>query len=186
MIVKYVQSLRNFRHWHRYLGLFLAFFLLISSLTGVLLAWKKDVATLQPPTQKGSSTDLTTFKPLAELVPLAEAALKKQYPEQADNAVDKLDLRPSKGIAKVLFEQGNWEVQIDCSTGEIKSIGKRHADWIEQLHDGSIISDAFKLVSMNLLGFGLMLLLFSGLWLWYAPKIIRKIKKSGKPFSWGK
>ena len=83
----------------------------------------------------------------------------------------------SKGIAKVLFKEGNWEVQIDGTSGEVKSIAKRYSDWIESLHDGSIISDTFKLISMNVLGIGVLILMCSGIWLWYGPKIVREMRK---------
>ena len=174
----YVSSLRSFRVWHRYLGIILLILILISSVTGILLAWKKNVDLLQPPTQKGESKSLTTFKPIAEISEIALTELIKKYPEQAENSVDKLDVRPSKGIVKVLLEEGNWEVQVDGTTGEVKSIAKRHSDWIESLHDGSIVSDFFKLLSMNVLGFGLIIMLVTGFWLWYAPRLVRKLRKS--------
>ena len=88
-----------------------------------------------------------------------------------------MDVRPSKGIAKVLFKEGNWEVQIDGTSGEVKSIAKRYSDWIESLHDGSIISDLFKLISMNLLGIGVLFLMGTGIWLWYGPKVVREMKR---------
>ena len=70
-------------------------------------------------------------------------------------------------------------MQVDGKSGEVLSIDKRYSDWIESLHDGSIISDGFKLVSMNFLGMGLLFLIFTGLWLWYGPRRIR-IKKRVK------
>ncbi len=174
---QYVLSLRSFRVWHRYTGIILLVIVLISSITGILLAWKKDFDVLQPPTQKGVSKDLSTWKPLHELAETAQLALVEAHPEQSENPIDRMDARPKKGIVKVLFKKGYWEVQLDGTSGEVKSIAKRHADWIEHLHDGSIISDFFKLLSMNTLGFGLILLLGSGFWLWYGPKRIRKLKQ---------
>ena len=132
---------------------------------------------MQPPTQRGTSKSLADWLPVADLGQRASIALVAAHPDQADNVVDRLDIRPSKGIVKVLFENGNWEVQVDGSTGEVKSIAKRHSDWIESLHDGSIISDGFKLLSMNVLGWGVLLLMFSGLWLWYGPKRVRAERK---------
>lgn len=174
---KYIKSLRNFRKYHRYTGLFLAILVIISAITGVLLSFKKEIALIQPPTQKGVSKDLTSWRSIAELRDLATTALYQAHPEQNGNPVDRMDVRPSKGIVKVLFERDNWEVQIDGTNGEIKSIAKRYSDWIESLHDGSIISDGFKLVSMNTLGGGLLLLICSGIWLWYGPKKIREMKR---------
>jgi uncharacterized iron-regulated membrane protein len=158
------------------LGLSIALFLIISSITGILLALKKDFDILQPPTQKGESKELATWKPVSELADLAQKAFIEAYPDQTDNSVDRMDVRPSKGIAKVLFENGYWEVQIDGTSGKILSISRRHSDWIEHLHDGSIISDWFKLVSMNYLGLGALFLIGTGIWLWYGPKKVRQIK----------
>lgn len=149
----------------------------MSSVTGILLAWKKNVETLQPSTQKGISKELVTWKSIDEISQIALNELIKQYPEESDNTISRIDVRPNKGIAKVLFENNSWEIQIDGTDGTVKSIGKRHADWIEKIHDGSIISDIFKLVSMNVLGFGLIFMLITGYWLWYAPRKIRQIKK---------
>lgn len=174
---KYIQSLRSFRKFHRYTGLVLAVFVLISAVTGILLSLKKDVAIIQPPTQKGISKDLSIWKSIDELSTLATTAFYEKYPNQEGNEIDRLDVRPSKGIAKVLFKEGNWEVQIDGTSGEIKSIAKRYSDWIESLHDGSIISDLFKLISMNMLGIGILILMGSGIWLWYGPKVIREMKR---------
>ena len=174
---KYIQSLRNFRKFHRYTGLLLAILLLISAVTGILLSLKKNVDIIQPPTQKGVSKDLATWKSIDELSKLATTAFYQKYPTQKGNEIDRLDVRPSKGIAKVLFKEGNWEVQIDGTSGEVKSIAKRYSDWIESLHDGSIISDLFKLISMNILGIGVLFLIGSGIWLWYGPKVVREMKR---------
>lgn len=173
----YILSLRKFRNWHKLLGIFLSVFLLISAVTGILLSLKKDVKIIQPPTTKGSSKTLDTWLPLKDLAAIASTEFYKQHIDQKDNPVHRIDVRPTKGIAKVLFKKGYWEVQIDGTSGEIKSISKRHSDWIEQLHDGSIISDNFKLVSMNVLGIGVLVMICTGLWLWYGPKRYRLLKK---------
>lgn len=175
---KYILNLRKFRKLHKFLGLSLSLFLIISALTGVLLSLKKDVDLLQPPTASGESKQLDTWLPLGQIDSIAREALYIAQPDQLNNPVDKLDVRPSKGIVKVLFDKGYWEVQVDGTSGEVKSILKRHSDWIESLHDGSIINDTFKLISMNLLGFGLIFLSLTGLWLYFGPKRFRKLKKN--------
>ena len=77
---------------------------------------------------------------------------------------------------KVLYKTGYWEVQIDCTSGEVFSVQKRYSDLIEKIHDGSIISDGFKLGAMNVFGIGLMALILSGFFLWYGPRKIRRLK----------
>lgn len=170
---KVVNSLRRFRKLHRLLGLVLASFLLISSVTGLLLGWKKNAEWIQPSTSKGSTKSTVDWLTLPELEQNAVAAMKEARPDLATYELDRIDVRPGKGMAKMLFVAKSLEVQIDGVTGEILSIGKRNSDWIEALHDGSIISDWFKLGSMNFLGIGLIVLLSSGFWLWLGPRKIR-------------
>lgn len=168
------KSIRNYRKVHRYLGLILVLLLLISAVTGVLLGWKKNVNLLQPETQKGISLDINEWQPVKQLEEKALLAVDS-LGLSASN-LDRIEYRPTKGIAKVIFDTGSWEVQIDATNLEILSVAKRNSDWIEQIHDGSIISDFFKIFSMNFLGFGLIILLITGIWLWYGPKKMRKVK----------
>ena len=175
-----VKQLRRYRVYHKYIGIALSILLFISAVTGLLLGWKKNVDLIQPPTQKGVSKDLATWKQVDELATLAQTAFYETYPEQAGNGIDRMDVRPSKGIVKVLFKEGWWEVQLDGTSGEVLSIAKRHSDWIEALHDGSIISDTFKLISMNTLGIGLSLMIITGLWLWYGPRVVKRRRKKGE------
>ena len=177
-VTTYIASLRQFRIWHRYVGASLSVFLIVSALTGILLGLKKNIDLLQPPTFSGQvNGSLGGWLPLGDLADVAVRALQEQRPDLADYAIDRMDVRPGKGIVKVLFERSYWEVQVDGSSGQVLSIARRHSDWIEAIHDGSIISDTFKLISMNLIGIGLVTLAVSGLWLWYGPGAVRKKKK---------
>ena len=171
------RSLRTFRKYHKYFGLVLAVFLFISATTGLLLGWKKDSAWIQPPTREGVEAGLSNWLPLDELAALAQEAFTEACPGK-DATIDRLDVRPDKGMVKVLFLHGWWEVQLDGRNGAILSIARRNSDWIEALHDGSLVGDGFKLVSMNLLGLGLVLLVLTGLWLWYGPKQVRRQRRS--------
>lgn len=175
--VHIIQSLRDFRRYHKVVGILISFFIFISALTGIFLALKKQSDWIQPPTQKGATKELSNWLPIDSIAFLATQAFQAQHPSEGNVRIDRIDVRPSKGIAKVLLDQGWWEVQIDGQSGAVKSIARRHSDWIEALHDGSIISETFKLISMNLLGFGLLLMTITGLWLWYGPKYFRKYKQ---------
>ena len=170
-------TLRQYRVYHRYVGLIIGLFVLISSITGILLGWKKDVDLLQPPLIKGQTDDLTQWVSMADLAAAAYAGLDSAQSIK-DNPIDRIEARPDKGMAKVLFKEGYWEVQVDGSTGKVLSVAQRHSDWIEKIHDGSIISDMFKLVSMNVLGLGLLILTITGFTLWYYPKRIRSLKNN--------
>ncbi len=169
-----VVSLRKFRSLHHWVGISVLAFLLITSLTGVLLGWKKNVDTLQPPTQKGTSSDLTTWVSFDRVANTAHHALDSVAALSA--TIEKLDVRINKGIIKVIY-LNYWEVQVDGKTGKALSVAKRPSDWIERIHDGSIISDSFKLFYTNYIGWCLVLLSVSGFWLWYGPKKIRRRKQ---------
>lgn len=168
------KSLRGYRKIHKWIGLILAIILLLSALTGILLGWKKNVALLQPPTLSGMDKNMGSYRPVDELAAVSIQAVDS-LGLTADN-FDRIEYRPTKGIAKVIFDKGSWEVQVDATSLEVLSVAKRHSDWIEHIHDGSIISETFKLISMNILGIGLVFLIITGLWLWYGPKRIRSIK----------
>jgi uncharacterized iron-regulated membrane protein len=176
-ISKLASTLRNYRVYHRYVGIAIGLFVLISSITGILLAWKKNIDLLQPPVVKGTTTDLPQWVSLSELSNAAYSGLDSAQ-NITNNAIDRIEARPEKGMVKVLFSEGYWEVQLDGKTGKVLSVAQRHSDWIEQIHDGSIISDFFKLLSMNFLGLGLILLAVTGFTLWFYPKRIRRIKNN--------
>jgi uncharacterized iron-regulated membrane protein len=169
-----VKLLRQFRSLHKYIGVTLAFFVLILATTGILLGWKKNVEVLQPATLSGSSKDVSEWKSFEEISASALRAIDSAG--MPENTIDRMDVRFDKGMVKVLFKNGYWEAQVDLKTAKVLSVAQRHADWIEHIHDGSIISDGFKLGYTNILAVGLFTLALSGLWLWYGPKVIRKSK----------
>ncbi len=175
IIQNLVHRLRQFRSIHKWIGISVVLFMLITSSTGLLLGWKKNVELLQPPTLKGTSTNVVEWVSFEVISNAARHALDSITHEP--NTIDRLDVRYDKGIIKVLFLKGYWEVQVDASTGKALSVAKRHADWIEHVHDGSIISDFFKLIYTNYIGWGLLILAISGFWLWYGPRAIRKAKQ---------
>ncbi len=174
-VSKISQKVRGYRVWHRYFGISIALLVVISAITGILLAWKKNFDVLQPPTQNGESVNIAIWKSVDELTDASLLAVDSLGLKMSN--IDRIEYRPTKGIAKVIFDTGSWEVQIDATSLEVLSVAKRHSDWIEHIHDGTIISDTFKLISMNALGIGLLVLVLSGLWLWFGPRKIRKLKR---------
>ncbi len=172
-----VKALRWIRSLHKWLGLPLIIFFFVIGITSILLAWKKK-AELLPPTLKTKVEQGEWISP-AEMVRIAEVEMEK-IGESTE--VDRIDIRPDKGVAKVSFKTHFTEVQLDGLSGEVLSIGTRHSDWIEKVHDGSIVDyylggdEATKLTYSTLTALGLILMSLSGFYLWYFPKVIRKIK----------
>lgn len=108
--------------------------------SGLLLQWKKQVAWIQPPTQRGAEATPTIG--WEEI--LQAAASEPKAGIQGWGDIDRLDFRPEKGLVKVRAKN-RWEVQVDTSTGEVLQAVHRRSDLIESIHDGSFFHPHVKL-----------------------------------------
>ncbi len=142
--------------------------------SGLLLQVKKQVAWIQPPTQRGSSSDSKPEQTWEQLLQVAQTVPEAEISDWED--IDRIDVQPGKGIAKIQPKHSPWELQIDLASGELLSVKVRRSDWIERLHDGSLFSDAAKLWLFLPNGLVLLALWCTGLWLWVLPLTRRKSK----------
>ena len=173
--------LRITRKVHRLTGIALFAFFIVIGLSGAILGWKKNSGGyLLAATSEGASADSRQWLSLDSLHRIA----LNHYITSTGNRnsqIERIDVRPEKGIAKMLFLDGYDALQIDLATGEILKAEKRRGDFIEHLHDGTYIdkmlgwdSGIFKLVYSTLMGLALVLFSVSGFWLWYGPRKMRK------------
>lgn len=176
------KSTRWYRRYHRYIGSSLVAVFLIIALTGLLLGWKKHSGGyILPDTEKGTSKNLSDWLPLDSLQRSAQQAIQQRFPGESPE-LDRMDVRPDKGVVKISFKGHYYEAQVDGATGTVLAINLRKSDIIEQIHDGSIFDNLigtdgnFKLTYTSVMGLGLLFLSISGFWLWYNPKRIRKLK----------
>lgn len=183
---KQARIIRIFRWVHRKLAIALFVFFLLISITGILLGIKKNTGLLAP-TQKGISSDQSTWLPVDSLTTIALAYLHDSVSAGLSPELDRIDIRPGKGIAKYIFKNHYTGLQLDCASGKVLSVEKRKSDFIEDLHDGSILDDLFgtkdepaKISYTLLMGVSLLMLIISGFWLWYGPKIIRRKKRGAE------
>lgn len=173
--------IRLFRYLHRKIAVFLFVFFFIISITGLLLGLKKQTGLLAP-TEKGISAQSDKWLSIDSLQKLAIAYLHDSVSNDLSTKIDRIDVRMEKGIAKFLFVDHYWGVQIDCTTGALLRIEKRNSDLIENIHDGTILDNLFgtdekAMVSYTtIMGISLLLLTATGFWLWFGPKRLRKIK----------
>lgn len=172
------KSTRWYRKSHRFVAIPLLLFIVVMSGTGLLLTWKDQLG-FKPSVLTINAKD----RPLIPLAKIEQNAISYIDSLKLSNEINRIDYRPKKGIAKVRFENHFTELQIDCYTGVIISEKTRTADFIEMIHDGSIIDYAFssegnptKLIYSSLISLGLLFLGFSGFWLWLKPKQIKKNK----------
>ena len=175
--------IRYFRWVHRKIAVALFTFFLFISVTGILLGIKKQTGLLAP-TQKGTSGNAAEWLSIDSLQKNANRFLKDSVAKDLDTALDRIDIRPDKGIVKFVYKDHYHGLQLDLKTGDLLSIEKRKSDFIEHLHDGSLVdrllgtSEKFKVGYTVIMGLSLFLLILSGIWLWYGPKRIRYLKKS--------
>lgn len=157
------------RKVHYWASLVAAAPLLVITVTGVLLQFKKQWAWVQPPERRGTAGD-----PL--LTPAALLAACRGVPEAGVRGwadVARVDLRPARGVYKVTART-NWEVQIDARTGAVLQVAYRRSDLLEAVHDGAWFSDAVKWLVFFPAGLLLLLLWATGAYLLWLPYAVRR------------
>ena len=178
--------LRIFRKVHRTTGALLFVFFFIISITGLLLGWKKHSGDLiLPKTYSGTSTNLTNWLPVDSLHQHAVRILHDSVDPGLSPEIDRIDMRPDKGTVKFVFADHFWGLQLDGATGKLLHIDRRRSDFIEKVHDGSILdyylgteSGQLKLLYTSIMGIALLIFTITGFWLWYGPKRMREKKKA--------
>ena len=143
--------------------------------TGVLLLLKKEFTWIQPPTIGGEQTGLALE--FDQILTVARTVPEAQI--QTWDDVDRLDVRPGKGMLKVRTEDG-WEIQIDANTGAVLQVAYRRSDLIESIHDGSFFGDYAKLwifLPSALAAIGLWI---TGMVLFFHPYLAKSRKRKAK------
>lgn len=173
--------LRIFRKIHRTTGACLFIFFFVVSITGVLLGWKKHSGNLiLSKSYTGTSTNLKDWLPIDSLHKNACQIFRDSISEKAALDLDRIDIRKDKGMVKFVFTDGFWGIQLDGATGKLLHIERRRSDFIEKVHDASILDVYFntsngqiKLVYTTIMGLALFVFTITGFWLWYGPKRMR-------------
>ncbi|AFT79270.1 hypothetical protein AMBLS11_13495 [Alteromonas macleodii str. 'Black Sea 11'] len=137
MSVSFRKSSRSIHLWLS-LVIFIPVIIVIAS--GLLLQVKKEFDWIQPPTQKAqNSRPILSFDNVLNAVRQVPQANLNDWDD-----IDRLDVRPAKGIIKVRGKN-HWEVQLNAQTGDVLQVAYRRTDTIEAIHDGSWFFDGAKL-----------------------------------------
>lgn len=182
-MVRYL-GMPNPRLWnrklHRWGSITVAIPFLIVIATGLLLQVKKQVAWVQPVEQKG-----TPGAPAVSLDAVLAAARSVPHAGIQDwSDVDRVDVRPGKGLVKVIGNS-RWEVQVDAASGAVLQAAFRRSDWLETLHDGSWFHPLAKLwlfLPSGVIVFGLWI---TGIYLFLLPIRARRAKAAAGAASRG-
>ena len=158
---------------HRWGSIAIALPAVVVIVSGIILQLKKESAWIQPPTAKGSGTALSlSFDQIlaaAQTVPEAEVS--------SWDDIDRLDVRPSKGMVKVRCNN-RWEVQLDTVTGDVLQVAYRRSDLIESIHDGSFFSEPAKLWVFLPAAIVFAILWGTGIYLFFQPYLAKRRKRA--------
>lgn len=174
--------LRVVRKIHRTLGILLFVFFIVIALTGLLLGWKKHSGGLiLPKSYQGTSKDLRDWLPLDSLLKNALQVLRDSVSAEISTKIERIDVRQDKGMLKFVFADRYVGIQMDGATGKLLHIEQRRSDFIENIHDGSILdkyvdssNGYIKLFYTSVMGLALLAFSLTGFWLWYGPKRMRR------------
>ena len=151
---------------HLWVGVVFTVALLSISITGILLNHKRALG-LMPDVKNTSTSLFTNALPLAELAIRARAAAG---PVIGNTEVDRMDVRPDKGLVKVRFtDPASTEVTLDVFSGKSLHVGRRGDVFLEKLHSGETFGSNGILIS-DAAAIALTILLLSGYWLWLVPR----------------
>ena len=148
---------------------------LIIIATGILLLLKKESSWIQPPTVKVENKGVVIgFEEVLEAAKTAKGTEINGWDD-----IDRMDVRPGKGIVKVQ-SKSRWEVQVDLSSGEVLQVAFRRSDWIESIHDGTFFHDHAKLLVWLPSSIILLILWITGIYLFAIP-LWKKRSRKKKP-----
>ncbi len=170
-----MKAFRFFWDTHKWVGIAASLLVLLVTSTGFLLLVKKDFAWIQPPTQRGTERPLEQWLNMQELWEVVAARKHPSFRSLAD--IDRVDVRIGRALYKVRSKLDHSELQIDATAGKVLSDATRNSDWIEALHDGSLLGAWAHDYLMPAFAFSLLYLTFSGMWLWLAPILKRHRKR---------
>lgn len=167
---------RTLRLVHYWLTAFTLGTVAVVSITGVLLSLKKDFDVLQAPTAVASAPGLPPT-PLDRL--LTAVAAETGSSKLGWRDVDRIDVRPRDGLAKVILNDRS-EYQVDLHTLQVLQTGYRTSDFIETLHDFSVLGDWGKYLLSLPTGIALLVLWATGAYMFIKPMLVKRRKRRAK------
>jgi hypothetical protein len=156
------------RKIHYWATAFVVLPILVVIVSGLMLQMKKHWQWVQPAEQRGTGTvpaiDLQALLVSVQTVPGMNV--------RSWDDVNRIDVRPSRGIAKVWLRNG-WEVQVDLGNGRVLQSSYRRSDLIESIHDGSFFGGEWTKLGLFLpAAITLLVMWLTGIWLFIVPLLM--------------
>jgi len=158
---------------HKWVSIVIAAPLLVVFITGILLLTKKEFAFIQPPTARGEGRiPSISFDRVLSIANSIESAQVTSWDD-----IDRLDVRPSKGIIKIR-SRNSIEIQIDSRTGDILHLAKRRSDFIESIHDGTFFQKNANLWLMLPVAITALVMSITGIIMFFIPYLTKKKRRT--------
>lgn len=163
---------RTNRTIHKWGSIVIALPLLVVFVTGILLLTKKEFSFIQPPTTRGEGTvPSISFEQILAVANTVERAQINTWDD-----VDRLDVRPGKGVIKIR-SNNTIEIQIDSASGDVLQVAKRRSDFIESIHDGTFFEKNANLWLMLPVASTAIVMAVTGIIMFFTPYVRRRKKR---------
>ncbi|MGE5349052.1 MAG: PepSY-associated TM helix domain-containing protein [Actinomycetota bacterium] len=170
--------MKTIRRIHRLTASFLSVALLLVAVTGIILGWKKNsYGYIHPDSHQGTTSDLSRWLTLDSLKSIAIMTLRESGSSELSEELDRIDIRPDKGMVKFVFVHHYHGIQLDGATGRVLHLEHRRSDLVEDIHDMSLVDkllgiegEVFKLIYTSFTGLSLLVFTVTGIWLRYRSR----------------
>ena len=168
----------NSRTLHRWLTVLVALPFGVILLSGLLLQTRSFNTWLQtaPAPVTAGGLNLSFDMMLSRLREIPEAGV------QSWNDVKQIDIRPDKGHIRVRSKKNFTEVQFSPS-GDVLQVAPRRTSWIISIHDGAYFGETMKWWVFIPASLALLVMYFTGLWLFVKPWLNRSPAKRSSPYA---
>ena len=172
------EMMKTIRRIHRLTASFLSVALLLVAVTGIILGWKKNsYGYIHPDSHQGTTSDLSRWLTLDSLKSIAIMTLRESGSSELSEELDRIDIRPDKGMVKFVFVHHYHGIQLDGATGRVLHLEHRRSDLVEDIHDMSLVDkllgieeEVFKLIYTSFTGLSLLVFTVTGIWLRYRSR----------------
>ena len=157
---------------HKWASIIIAIPLLVVLVTGILLLVKKEFSYIQPATVKGQGNSPSiSFEQIFDVAQSVKSAEINTWRD-----INRLDVRPDKGVIKVRSEN-SVEIQIDSKTADILHVAVRRSDFIESIHDGTFFEKNANLWLMLPVAIASVVISITGIIMFFLPYAKRRKNK---------
>lgn len=160
---------------HKWSGLLLSIVFMFIAVTGLLLVYMVPLGVTDD-IQMGKKASPSEAISVDEVISISTSEGLEGVSSVDD--IFRIEYRPGANIYQVRFNN-NQGLQVDASTGEVLSKEPDYSTFLITLHDGSYLGNWYRLTFLTLAGLSLILLSFSGYYMFGYP-LYKRLKAKNK------